>query len=563
MKNELRRRAEEKIAQSPLEKMELSLPEETQRVLHELRVHQIELEMQNEELRASQSELDAAKTRYFDLYDLAPVGYCTISEEGLILEANLTALTLLGTTRGLLVNRPFSNFILKEDQDIYYLYRKQLFQSDEPQSFDLRMLKKDGTMFWARMEAAAAMDTSGATMCHVAISDIAGRKRMEAEKAKLEEQNRQLQKAESLGRMAGAIAHNFNNQLQTVMGNLEMSIGDLAVGQNPTGSLNEAMQAARKVVEVSKMMLAYLGQTSGKRTSLDLAELCRTILPILQPTIPPDIILKTNLPSTCLAIDANTTEAQQVLTNLLINAREAIGDNAGTISLSLKTLSLADIPASPRFPLEWRSREQHYACLEVADSGCGIPEKNIEKIFDPFFSTKLTGRGLGLSVVLGIVKAHDAVITVEAGTNGGSVFRVFFPMSDRPDRPDKLVPGGTVLLVEDEEAVRKVTALMTSSLGFTVIQACDGVGAVEIFRQHKDKISCMICDLTMPRMNGWDTIAAIRAIRHDLPIILASGYDESSARAGVHSELPDFFLNKPYELDKLREVIGYAMARRK
>ena len=354
MKNELRRRAEEKIIHLPPEKMDSFLPEETPRVLHELRVHQIELEMQNEELRASQSELDAAKTRYFDLYDLAPVGYCTISEEGLILEANLTALTLLGATRALLVNRPFSNFILKEDQDIYYLHRKQLFQSDEPQSFDLRMLKKDGTVFWARMEAAAAMDTSGATMCHVAISDIAGRKRMEAEKAKLEEQNRQLQKAESLGRMAGAIAHNFNNQLQTVMGNLEMSIGDLAVGQNPTGSLNEAMQAARKV-----------------------------------------------------------------------------------------------------------------------------------------------------------------------------------------------------------------TALMTSSLGFTVIQACDGVEAVEVFRQHKDKISCMICDLTMPRMNGWDTIAAIRAIRHDLPIILASGYDESSARAGVHSELPDFFLNKPYELDKLREAIGYAMARRK
>ena len=134
---------------------------------------------------------------------------------------------------------------------------------------------------------------------------------------------------------------------------------------------------------------------------------------------------------------------------------------------------------------------------------------------------------------------------------------------DRPDRPDKLVLGGTLLLVDDEEGVRKVTALMVSSLGFTVIQACDGVGAVEIFGQHKDKISCMICDLTMPRMNGWDTIAAIRAIRHDLPIILASGYDESSAMAGVHSELPDFFLNKPYELDKLHEAIGHAMARRK
>ena len=172
MKNELRRRAEEKIAQSPLEKMELSLPEETQRVLHELRVHQIELEMQNEELRASQSELEAAKTRYFDLYDLAPVGYCTISEEGLILEANLTALTLLGATRALLVNRPFSNFILKEDQDIYYLHRKQLSQASEPQSFDLRMLKIDGTVFWAHLAATVAQDSSGTTVCRVALIPI-------------------------------------------------------------------------------------------------------------------------------------------------------------------------------------------------------------------------------------------------------------------------------------------------------------------------------------------------------------------------------------------------------
>ncbi len=145
---ELRRQAEEiareKAAQSP-ENLEALSPEETRQTLHELRVHQIELEMQNEELRRAQAELDAARARYFDLYDLAPVGYCTLSEQGLILEANLTAATLLGVARGALVKQPISRFILKEDQDIYYLHRKQLFETGEPQACELRMVKKDGT----------------------------------------------------------------------------------------------------------------------------------------------------------------------------------------------------------------------------------------------------------------------------------------------------------------------------------------------------------------------------------------------------------------------------------
>ena len=132
-------------------------------MLHELRVHQIELEMQNEELRRTQAELDAARARYFDLYDLAPVGYCTLTEKGLILEANLTAATLLGVARGALVKQPITRFILKEDQDIYYLHRKQLFETGEPQACELRMLKKDGTTFWAHLPATAAQDADGAT----------------------------------------------------------------------------------------------------------------------------------------------------------------------------------------------------------------------------------------------------------------------------------------------------------------------------------------------------------------------------------------------------------------
>jgi PAS domain S-box-containing protein len=329
--------------------------EEIRQVLHDLHVHQVELEMQNVELRTMQADLDAARARYFDLYDLAPVGYCTLSEKGMILEANLTAATLLGLNRSALLKRPLTRYILPDDQNIYFLHRKQLFETGEPQTCDLRMVKNDGTQFWAHLVATAAQDSDSALVCRVVISDITerklaeqaykdsefkyrsfiehssdvvfcvdrngeykfvnqvfastfgktpdyflgktfwdiypkdqadyrqaassrvfetgesqsvevvvplpdrtlyflakanpvrdetgnvvlnlthatditDRKQAEAEKAELEVQNRQLQKAESLGRMAGAIAHHFNNQLYAVMGNLEMAMDDLPRG---------------------------------------------------------------------------------------------------------------------------------------------------------------------------------------------------------------------------------------------------------------------------------------------------------------------------------------------
>ena len=180
--NELRKRAEEtareKAIQAP-EDIKALPPEETRRMLHELRVHQIELEMQNDELRRVQVELETAWARYFDLYDLAPVGYCTLSEQGLILEANLTAARLFGVTRGALVMQPIARFILKEDQDIYYLHRKQLFETGDPQECELQMAKIEGTVFWAHLQATAVQDSDGRPVYRVVMSDITKRKQDE------------------------------------------------------------------------------------------------------------------------------------------------------------------------------------------------------------------------------------------------------------------------------------------------------------------------------------------------------------------------------------------------
>jgi PAS domain S-box-containing protein len=546
-------------------------PEAARRALHELRVHQIELEMQNEELRRTQEELEVSRARYFDLYDLAPVGYFTLSEKGLILESNLTAAKLLGVARSALVKQPLSRFILPQDQDTYYLHRKALLETGAPQAWECRLLKKDAGPFWAQVEATTAPGVDRVPVCRVVVSDITERK-LEAEKrAKVETQCRQLQKAEGLGRMAAAIAHHFNNHLAAVMGNLELAIADVPLGAESDERLTDALHAAHEAAEVSRLMLTYLGQAQARPEPLDLSEICRRSVRLLQAAMPIDTALEIDLPSLGPGISANANEIQQILTNLVTNAWEAGGDAKGAVHLTVKTVSPADIPAWRRFPLDWRPRDNAYACLEVEDRGSGIAEEDIEKIFDPFFSSKFTGRGLGLPVVLGIVRAHGGAVTVTTEPGRGSTFRVFLPVMARGilDQPHQAVKfpeidgGGTVLWVDDEHMLRKLGQSALTSLGFAVLLAKDGVEALEVFRQHQDEVRCVVCDVTMPRMDGWETLAALRKLAPGLPVVLASGYDKTQVMVGNHPELPEAFLSKPYRLQELGDAIRRALAGKK
>jgi two-component system, cell cycle sensor histidine kinase and response regulator CckA len=240
------------------------------------------------------------------------------------------------------------------------------------------------------------------------------------------------------------------------------------------------------------------------------------------------------------------------------------------IRIAIKVVSLADIPVANRFPIDCHPEEYSYACLEVADEGCGISDQDIEKLFDPFFSSKFTGRGLGLPVVLGIVRAHNGVITVESKLGQGSVFRVFLPVSSdtipQKQVPWKQVPvvqtqaskatgNGTVLVVDDEITLREMLATSIKGMGFKVLAARDGVQAVEMFRQHQTEIRLVICDLTMPHMDGWQTLEALRELVPGIPVILSSGYSEAQVMAGNHPELPQAFLSKPYEYEKLSEAV--------
>jgi signal transduction histidine kinase/CheY-like chemotaxis protein len=461
----------------------------------------------------------------------------------------------------------FLEHVIPEDREEVDRRFQQAIREQGDWRFECRIRRCDGEQRWILAVGRYIVSENGRGIRMAGIvRDVTEPKRAEEERARLEAANRHIQKTESLDRMAGAIAHHFNNQLQVVTGNLELAMDEVPEGGYLFDRLTAALRATRGASIVSGRMLTYLGQTVARREPVDLAEVCRRNLPMLRAALPKNVGLEFDLPTPGPAVTADEGQMEHVLTNMVVNASEASTDNQAAIQVMVKTVAVADIPTAHRFPVGVPVNHPAYACLQVADAGCGIAETDVEKLFDPFFSTKFTGRGMGLPVALGIVRAHDGIITVESELGRGSIFRVHIPLTTEVvRRAPQDVPAtrelpecGTVLVVEDEDVVRDMVTVMLTRLGFTVLAAKNGVEAVDVFRDHVKTIVCVLLDLTMPRMNGWTTLTALRQIAPGVPVILASGYSEAQVMAGAQSERPQAFLAKPYRREQLCEAIRQA-----
>lgn len=519
------------------------------------------------ERKRAEDALRESEETYRSILKASPDDITITDLEGRILMVSPAAYTLFGYQPGEELGRQLLDFAVPEDRERARANIAQLLGGGQPRPSEYQGLRKDGSLVDMEVNSGLINGAHGQPVKMVfVVRDISERKRAEAERAELESRNRQLVKAESLGRMAGAIAHHFNNQLQSVLGNLELA-RQAPKEQDPSRWLVGAQRATERAAEVSRLMLAYLGQASQEREPRFLAELCRDTVRFLQDTLPPGVALEADLPAPGPVVCMDSSQFQQLLANLVTNAWEALEGSRGLIHLRVAQVDAGDIPAGHRFPVDWRATEPAYACLDVADEGGGIPSADLEKLFDPFFSTKFTGRGLGLSVVLGIVQSHGGVVTVESRQGKGSRFRIHIPVcpeaahargsSDAPH--STMAAGGTLLLVDDDEDLLETTGEVLELLGLTALKARNGIEALEVFERRRNEIRCVITDLTMPLMDGWETLTALHRLDPDLPVILASGYDRAQVMAGTHPVQPRRFLGKPFSLQALREALDQVL----
>jgi signal transduction histidine kinase/ActR/RegA family two-component response regulator len=420
----------------------------------------------------------------------------------------------------------------------------------------------DGGALATAREVAARMWTIHQRQTRQLVEEAWGRAEIVRDRGRQE-----VWRAESLSRMAGGIAHHFNNILLAVLGNLDLALQMLPAEDPAHSTLDDAMRASRRAAEMGHLMLAYLGQTTGREEMLDLAAAVRGALPLRVPSLPEQVRLETQLPAEPGPIVvADAVHVEQILGNLLTNAVESIGADGGEVRVRVGLADLRELRAAKLLPAEWAPEGASFACLSVSDTGPGLEADSVERIFEPFYSTKSTGRGLGLPVALGLARAHGGAIALETQPGRGSSFHVLLPLQSAPLTPPKPPAaalageqGGLVLLVDDEPMVLGVASAQLERLGFDVVTAPSGAEALERFRASSREIRFVLLDLLMPGMDGWETLAELRALDPALRVVMISGYDEAQVMDGERAQWPQAFLQKPFDLADLQRTIATAL----
>lgn len=524
------------------------------------------------ERRRAEEALRSSETKYRRLVETLQEGIWAIDRDGRTSFVNPRMAEMLGYKVEEMYGEHLFSFMDERGVENCkkYLQRRQGGVSEQ---HEFEFIHKSGERIYTRLETSRLTDENGDEVGAIAgVQDITERKRAEEERRRLEQQIQETQKLESLGILAGGIAHDFNNILTAIHGNLEFAISALPPGSPALASLADVDRASRRAAELCKQLLAYSGKGRFAIGAVDLGKVVKEMVQILGVSISKKAVLRFDIAPDLPLIKGDESQIQQVVMNLIINASEALGEESGVISLSTGSIE-CDRAFLAGMLLGEHLTEGRYVFLEVADTGAGMDQETQVRIFDPFFSTKFTGRGLGLAVVLGIVRGHGGAIRIHSAKGKGTTLQILFPVSnfavehveEGPAHMNEWHGSGTILLVDDEEMVRSVSKRMLEHIGFRVLLASDGVEAIDVYRANRDTIDCVILDLTMPRMDGVQTLATLRTVSVDVPVILSSGYSEHEiskryARKGFAG-----FIEKPYRLsslgDKIRSVLGARMHR--
>ena len=416
---------------------------------------------------------------------------------------------------------------------------------------------------WYEVTADPVIGDAGALLGFVhVVNNITERRKIENERREFETRLHQVQRLESLGVLAGGIAHDFNNILMAIMGRADLARDELSPLSPARDSLAEIVLASKRAADLCGQMLAYAGKGRVERRNMSLGDLVEETLHMLRTCISKKAILNLNLEKALPCMHGDPAQLRQILMNLVINASDAIGERSGVITISTGAMDCSEQYLA-RDCIVAPGKPGTYVYIEVSDTGCGMDKKTVERIFEPFFTTKFTGRGLGMSAVMGIVTAHEGALRVYSEPGKGSTFKVMFPSIEVAEErePEGDVSGawcgsGTILLVDDEESIRAISSKQLRRLGLEVLTAEDGRQAVDVYRERRADIDLVLLDLTMPHMNGEEAYRELRQIDPDVRVILASGYSENDIVSRFAGKGLAGCLQKPYTLTKLRSLLS-------
>ncbi|HTY38087.1 MAG TPA: PAS domain S-box protein, partial [Bacteroidota bacterium] len=425
-----------------------------------------------------------------------------------------------------------------------------------PMRYEMKGMKRDGTILELDVSV-ADIEWKGKPAFQGIYRDITDQKRAE-------ETTRHQQKTESLGILAGGIAHDFNNLLQSILGQTSLALSRLPKDTPAFSNVSKAEQTAKRAAELTRQLLAYSGKGKFNVRPLDLNALIRENLHFLELAIPKGVTLEENLEPSLPYIEADAGQIQQVVMNLIINASEAVGERTGRILLatSVETIPFDAVDNWTRATGTLTPGE--FVKLEVVDNGVGMAADTLRKIFDPFFTTKVTGRGLGLSAVIGIVKGHHGGLRVESEAGRGTSFKLVFPVS--ASRPEAVATAekktgsrrykGCVLVIDDEEQVREVVSDMLEDAGIETLVAPSGEEGIRTYKLHNDVIGLVLLDLSMPGLGGKETFRLLKQFDPQVKVVLSSGYSETE----VTDDLRDLglagFIQKPFRYENLKELLS-------
>jgi PAS domain S-box-containing protein len=421
--------------------------------------------------------------------------------------------------------------------------------------------RMDSTLLEEEAAISPVFDASGKIINYVAV------KRDVTRESELQARIQQAQKMESLAVLAGGIAHDFNNLLMGILGNASLAMLEVPSNSIIAPYIRDIETAGQRAAELSQQMLAYSGKGHFTMQVMDISQLVKEMAHLLEVAIPKDIELQYNLTTNLPPVEGDATQLRQVVMNLITNARDAVGNRPGRITLRTGVLQCDSDYLASLYPYTTLASGA-YCFLEVVDNGCGMDRETQQRIFDPFFSTKATGHGLGLAAVLGIVRGHHGALRVYSEPGAGTTFRVYIPVTTPGLRQAEALTStadewrgeGTILVVDDESTVRLVADRILRRYGFTVLTADNGRTAVDLFTEHADEISAVLLDLTMPQLSGEEACREILAVRSDAKVILSSGFTESETVEAFQDLKLAGFIQKPYRaqdlVSKLRQVLG-------